>query len=260
MRSADTIASRWCMDRTAATSLGVGHEVVAGDEAGGPQHAQRVVAEALLRRQRRAQPLGRQIGGPTERVDQHWLGEAERHGVDREVAPRQVGLDVVGEHHVGLAALLGVRLGPVRGDLEGPLALPGADRAEALALRPQVVGPAAQQLLDLLRAGVGGEVDVAAELAAEQQVADDPADEVGAPPAAVNRSAKGRTSARSGAKRSGTIRAGRSRSTGGAPRRPPAGPGRPRWAARGGAGCLRGRPAPRPWSRPGPGGRSRPRA
>ena len=45
--------------------------------------------------------LGDQVGGPVERVDQ--LGivvgqQAQRHGVDGEVAAGQVGLDGVGEH------------------------------------------------------------------------------------------------------------------------------------------------------------------
>ena len=66
----------------------------------------------------------------------------------------------------------------VRGRAVGAGAL-GADRAEALALRPHRVGPAVEQRLDLRRAGVGGEVEVVAgRLDAEQEVADRPADEV----------------------------------------------------------------------------------
>ena len=139
-------------------------EVVAGDEPGGPQHPQRVVAEADLRAQRRAQAACRR-GRPRRRTDRRasgWsVGQLERHGVDREVAARQVGLDGVGERHVRLARVGRVGLGPVGRDLVEPVALLRADRAEALALGPDRVGPPGEQPLDLGRTGVGGGVEVA---------------------------------------------------------------------------------------------------
>ena len=54
----------------------VGLQAVAGQETCRPQHAQRIVREALLGRQRRAQPADREIGGTGERIDQLGLGTA----------------------------------------------------------------------------------------------------------------------------------------------------------------------------------------
>ena len=56
MRSGDTIDRRPCICSTAPTQLGLRDQAVAGDEPRRPQHAQRIVAERLLRCQRRAQP------------------------------------------------------------------------------------------------------------------------------------------------------------------------------------------------------------
>ena len=88
-------------------------------------------------------------------------GDLERHRVDREVAARQVGLDVGGELDVGLAAVGPVGLGAVGRDLELRARPSGADGAEPLALGPQRVGPRPDDRLDLRRAGIGGQVDVA---------------------------------------------------------------------------------------------------
>ena len=74
MRSADTISRRGPRSRTAATSSGTGVEAVAGDEPGRAQHAQRVVVEADLRRQRRPQRRRGEVGRPAERVDQLGAG------------------------------------------------------------------------------------------------------------------------------------------------------------------------------------------
>ena len=81
-------------------------ELVAGDETRRPQHSQRIVGEAHLRPEWRAQHPGREVDRPTERVDE--LGhrparQFQRHGVDREVPPREIGLDGVGELDVRLA-------------------------------------------------------------------------------------------------------------------------------------------------------------
>ena len=120
MRSAETIDSRSCMALTAAGISGTGSRPKPGDEARRAQHPQRVVAERDLGRQRRAQPAGGEVGQPVEGVDELEVGEAQRHGVDGEVAPRQVDLDGVAERHLGLARVGRVDLGPVGGDLEGP--------------------------------------------------------------------------------------------------------------------------------------------
>ena len=126
-------------------------ELIAGDEAGGSHHPQRVVAEAHLGRHRRAQRRRREIGHTTERIDE--LGSArlrrqfQRHRVDGEVATLQVGFDVVGERHVGLARVVAVDLGTERRDVVDPghsgvgVDLVGADRPESLALGPHARPP-----------------------------------------------------------------------------------------------------------------------
>ena len=164
--------------------LGDRLKAVPGDEPGGPQHAERVVGERHLGRQRRTKAAGGEVVGPTEGIDEHGLGKGERHGVDGEVAAGEVGLDRVGELDGGLAGVRVVGLGPVGGDLEVPAVLAAADGAEALTLGPHGVGPALEQSLGVGGEGVGGEVDVAARrhVAAEEEVADDTAHEVEAEP------------------------------------------------------------------------------
>ncbi len=72
-----------------------------------------------------------------------------------------------------------VGVGPVGGDLDGQLALAGADGAVGAADVPHRVGPVAEQPLGLVRVGRGGEVPVHAGPAepAEQRVADGSADD-----------------------------------------------------------------------------------
>ncbi len=158
MRSTDTISSRSCIWRTVATRSS--SRVDGGHEPGGPQHAQRIVAEGLLRRAGRPQPAGSQVGGAAEGVDEHRVGQGERHGVDGEVAAREVGLDHIGEVHLGLARLRQVDVGAVGGDLVVTPAVTAADRAEALPLRPDGLGPAPHQLLDPVGRGVRRQVEV----------------------------------------------------------------------------------------------------
>ena len=138
-----------------------GLEVELGDEPGRPEHAQRVVGEGHLGVQRRAQPVGGQVAEPVEGVDQLQLGKPQGHGVDGEVAAGQILLDRVPEHHLGLAGVGLVGLGPVGGDLVLLAATQEADGAEPLALGPHRVGPAGHRPLDVVRSGVGGEVEVA---------------------------------------------------------------------------------------------------
>ena len=131
----------------------VGLEPELRDEARRAQHAQRVVEERHLGRERRAQPPGGEVGRAAEGVDELGLGEPQRHRVDGEVAAREVGLDVVGEHDLGLAALGPVHLGAERGDLDRRAVLATADGAEPLALEPDVIGPRAHDRARRRRGG-----------------------------------------------------------------------------------------------------------
>ena len=182
MRSALTISSRWRSSTTAAVSAGVGGQLELRDEARRAQHAQRIVEERHLGRQRCAQATRREVDRAAERVDEHRFGEAQRHRVHGEVAPREIGLDVVGEHDLRLAALGSVHLGAERRDLEHGVVLATADGAEALALQPDRVGPRPHDPLDDVGTGVGREVDVdvfpVAERPVEERVAHAAADEV----------------------------------------------------------------------------------
>ena len=95
----------------------------------------------------------------------------------------EIGLDGVGEHDVRLARVVGVRLGAERRDLVDPRSATGValgtDRSEPLALGPDRIGPSVEAPLDVGRPGIGGQVDVEVlRSAADQQVADGPADEV----------------------------------------------------------------------------------
>ena len=161
----------------------VGYEAVAGDEPGGPQHPQRIVGERDLRRQWRPEDPGGQVGHASVGIDQlrRLTGrarDAERHGVDREVAAGEVGLHLVGEGHVGLARVGRVGLGAVGGDLEHRAVLLQPDGAEAGSLVPDGVGPPGDERGGLLGPGVGGEVDVGREGPTEHRVAHDPAHQV----------------------------------------------------------------------------------
>ena len=86
-------------------------ESEAGDESGGAQHAQRIVAEADLRRERSAQDTLGQVGCPTVGVDERRMARpgsgraSDRQGdrVDREVAATEIVLDAVRERHPRLA-------------------------------------------------------------------------------------------------------------------------------------------------------------
>ncbi len=103
--------------------------------------------------------------------------ERDRHRVHREVAPREIGLDVVGEGDFGLAALGPVHVGAERRDLEPLAVLLAPDGAEALTLQPDRVGPRTHQCLDRVGAGTGGDVDVG-DVAVEQCVTDAAPDEI----------------------------------------------------------------------------------
>ena len=55
--------------------LGIGLEPELRDEPRRPQHAQRVVEERHLGRERRAEPPGREVGRAAERVDERRVGQ-----------------------------------------------------------------------------------------------------------------------------------------------------------------------------------------
>ena len=160
IRSALTISSRWRSSIDRRDQRRVGRQPELRDEARGAEHAQRIVEERHLGRERRAQPTRGEVGRAAERVDEHGLREPQRHRVDGEVAPREVGLDVVGEHDLGLAALGAVHLGAERRDLERGAVLATADGAEPLTLQPDRVGPRPHEPLHHVGPGVGRDVDV----------------------------------------------------------------------------------------------------
>ncbi len=160
---------------------GVGFEAERRHETRGAQHAQGVVLERDVGRHRCAEPPSREVGDPAERVDEVGLVEREGHRVHREVAARQVGLDVVGELHLGLAALGPVHLGAERRDLEAFVVLDAPDGAVPLALQPHRVGPRRDDRFHGVRARRGRDVDVG-ERAVEKRVANAATDHVGAVP------------------------------------------------------------------------------
>jgi hypothetical protein len=106
---------------------------------------------------------------PVEGIDElgHRVAatEFEGHRVDREVAPREVDLDLVGELDVRLARLVDVGLGAKRRELVRPrpsvtISSLGADRSESLPLRPDRVSPPLESAFDVGGSGVGRQVDV----------------------------------------------------------------------------------------------------
>ena len=72
------ICSRSRISSIACDELGIGLEAERRDETRRPQHAQRVVAERDLGRERRAQPARREIGEPVVRIEELGLVERDR--------------------------------------------------------------------------------------------------------------------------------------------------------------------------------------
>ena len=118
IRSADTIASRSCVGAHRVDQRRVGRQVVAGDEAGRPQHPQRVVGEGHLGGERRAQPAGGQVGR-ARRTGRSAPARAGARAMALTVKSRRdrSASMAVGELDVGLAGVGVVGLGPVGGDL-----------------------------------------------------------------------------------------------------------------------------------------------
>ena len=146
---------------------------------------------------------------PAEGVDE--LGRAARrqlegHGVDGEVAAGQVGLDRVGEGHLRLAGVGGVRLGPVGGDLVDAAVLLGTDGAEAAGPGPRRRRPRPGRSASVAsgRASVVKSMS-RVERAAEDGVPHAPADQVQPVAGGREGSARGAVASRSGCSRSGTM-------------------------------------------------------
>ncbi len=68
-------------------------EIEPGDEAGGPEHAERIVGEGLHRVERGPQAVFGEIGEAAVRVDELELGQAQRHRIDREVPTGEIVFD-----------------------------------------------------------------------------------------------------------------------------------------------------------------------
>ena len=135
-------------------------QAVARDEPGRAEHAERVVREGHLGIEWGAQPASRQIPDPVERIDQDEVRQAEGHRVDGEVAPRQVGLDIAAEAHLGFAGVGLVGFCSVGRDLETAPRVQQPDGPEPPSLTPQRVREVRDQRLGLLWGCFGREVDV----------------------------------------------------------------------------------------------------
>ena len=83
----------------------------------------RVVGEGHLRVERRVEHPSGQVPHAAEGVDEPTVGHPHGHRVDREVAPGQIGLQVVAERHRRLAVLLGVDLFAEGRDLQARVVL-----------------------------------------------------------------------------------------------------------------------------------------
>ena len=165
------------MRSIASITLGTGASSCdAANRAAG--HTERIVGERDLRIERRVETLGREVLHPAERIDELALGQSNRHRVHGEVAPRQVGPQVLAERDDRLAVLGRVHLLAERGDLEQYVAAAGAHRPEPHPDQVDAVRPATQDLRDLPRQRFGREVQVVGVRATHEQVPDDPAHEV----------------------------------------------------------------------------------
>ena len=157
--------------------FGVGIEI--GFERGGesrrPKHAKTILRKSLLRISDRAQNFLLEIFPAFERIDDQPGNWVDRDGVEREIAPREVGRDVTHEMHgVGMPAVRIRGLATQRGDLvafsvmqhgHGAVRDPGGDHLR-------------KNLLHFLRKRVGGDVPIRNDATAQHIAhasADDPA-------------------------------------------------------------------------------------
>jgi hypothetical protein len=138
-----------------------GRDLELGGEPRGTEHAQRVVRERRLGIPRRIQAPSGEIAHAPERIHERSLRQPQGHRVDREVAARQVRLDVARERHRRFAVLLGVHLLAKRGDLEQPPVLACAHGAEPHPDEVLTLCPPAQDPRRLVRRRIRREVEVA---------------------------------------------------------------------------------------------------
>ena len=123
-------------------------EAELGGEACGPHDAQGVVVEGLLGADGGAQDAGVQVGQAAAGVDELEVGQAQRHGVDGEVAAGEVPGEGVAVGDLGLARADLVGLGAVGGDLHdgGALRAPMVPKARPTS---QVVSPQAARIFSV---------------------------------------------------------------------------------------------------------------
>ena len=171
-------------------------EAELGGEAHRAQHAHRILAVARLGIADHAQPLAADVLHAVVIVDDLARGRVVVERVDREVAPRRILVlfaeQVVGQHAAVLVGLAVRVVERAEGrDLDRLLPEHHVHEAEAAADDDG----AAEMRLDLLRRGIGGDVEVLRR-DAEQQVAHRAADEVGAMPGFLQRLAHAQRRAR----------------------------------------------------------------
>ncbi len=106
------------------------------------------------------------------------VGQVEGHGVDRKIPPGQVLFDGIPVFDRRAAAVKRVNLGAIGGDLIPIVVFSGADGAEPLPHRVQVVRPAPKQGFDMRGTGGGGEVKIGGVPLLQQGVAHRPAHQV----------------------------------------------------------------------------------
>ena len=159
-------------------------EAQLGGEAAGPQHAQRIVVEGLLRGGGGVQHPVDDVVQPVQRVAQFVLAllrQLQRQGVAAEVAAHQIALEGVTVADLGVSGRPVVGVGAEGGDLHDRALVHRRDRAEVDAGVPHRLGDLLEDPADRLGPGVGGEVEVVGQ-ASEQCVPYRTADEVQAVP------------------------------------------------------------------------------
>jgi len=154
-------------------------EAEPGGELDRPQDPHRILGEANARVADRPQQAGLEIGQAVDVVVDHALGRIVEESVDREVAPTCVlgrGTEdiVLADQEIVRVAPSRLGLGPEGRGLDQPVAVHDVHQPEAPADDPAV----AKQPLDLAWMGLGSDVEVLG-LAAEEQIADAAADEIG---------------------------------------------------------------------------------
>ena len=159
-------------------------EVELGGEAHRPQHPHRILAVAGRRVADQPQGAGLDVLHAIGEVVDREVGDVVVEGVDREVAPQGVFLDVAPDivtQQQAIVRLLGdvvgmvvVRLATEGGDLDHLAAETDVHDAKAPADDPRV----AKQLPDLLGRRVGGDIEILGHVA-KQRVTDTPSDQEG---------------------------------------------------------------------------------